>query len=154
MDGVRLCCSSSLRRALLGSRTAAEEREAVVPNSSRISIVDDDESVRQALKGLLRSAGFSADAFASAEEFLSSGQVHATSCLILDIRMPGMSGEDLQERLIASSAAVPIVFISAHGDEDVRARALQRGAVDFLQKPFSDEALLDAIARASGTRSP
>jgi FixJ family two-component response regulator len=124
-------------------------RRRFVLNSSRILIVDDDESVRQALKGLLKSAGFSADAFASAEEFLSSGQLQATSCLILDVRMPGMSGVELQERLIASNAAVPIIFISAHGDEDVRARALQRGAVDFLQKPFSDEALLDAIARVS-----
>jgi FixJ family two-component response regulator len=129
-------------------------RRAFVPNSSRISIVDDDESVRQALKGLLRSAGFPADAFASAEEFLSSGQLHATSCLILDVRMPGMSGMDLQDRLIASSSAVPIIFISAHGDEDVRTRALQRGAVAFLQKPFSDDALLDAIASANGAQSP
>ena len=125
-----------------------------MPNDSRIvSVVDDDESVREALRGLLKSAGFRADVFASAEEFLSSGRLGATGCLIVDVRMPGMSGVELQEQLIASNPALPIIFISADGDDGVRARALQRGAIDFLYKPFSDEALLDAIDRASGTKS-
>jgi FixJ family two-component response regulator len=125
-----------------------------VLNDSRIvSVVDDDESVREALRGLLKSAGFRADVFASAEEFLSSGRLGATGCLIVDVRMPGMSGVELQGQLIASNPALPIIFISADGDDEVRARALQRGAIDFLHKPFSDEALLDAVDRASGTKS-
>jgi len=124
-----------------------------VPNDSTIAVVDDDASLREALRGLLRSAGFHAEVFASAEEFLRSGRVRGTACLILDVRMPGMSGVELQERLMASDLAVPIVFISAHGDEEVRALALERGAVDFLQKPFSDDALLIAIARAGGISS-
>ena len=125
-----------------------------MPNDSRIvSVVDDDESVREALRGLLKSAGFRADVFASAEEFLSSGRLGATGCLIVDVRMPGMSGVELQEQLIASNPALPIIFISADGDAEVRARALQRGAIDFLYKPFSDEALLDAVDRASGRKS-
>ena len=125
-----------------------------MPNSSRISVVDDDESVREALRGLLRSVGFQAELFASAEEFLRSGRLPDTTCLILDVRMPGMSGVELQERLIATSSAVPVIFMTAHGDEDARARALERGAVDFLRKPFSDEVLLGAIARALGATSP
>lgn len=124
-----------------------------MPNDSTIAVVDDDASLREALRGLLRSAGFHAEVFASAEEFLRSGRVRGTACLILDVRMPGMSGVELQERLMASDLAVPIVFISAHGDEEVRALALERGAVDFLQKPFSDDALLTAIARAGGISS-
>lgn len=124
-----------------------------MPNDSRISVVDDDASVREALQGLLRSAGFSPEAFASAEAFLDSGQLPDTAVLILDVRMPGMSGVELQERLIASGWTIPIVFISGHGDEDLRARALLRGAVGFLKKPFSDEALLEAIARAGGSTS-
>lgn len=125
-----------------------------MPNDSRIvSVIDDDESVREALRGLLKSAGFRADVFASAEEFLSSGRLGATGCLIVDVRMPGMSGVELQEQLIASNPALPLIFISADGDDEVRARALKRGAIDFLYKPFSDEALLAAVDRASGTKS-
>lgn len=124
-----------------------------MPNSSRISVVDDDESMRNALRGLLKSVGLQAELFASAEEFLRSGRLPGTACLILDIRMPGMSGVELQEQLIATDSAVPIIFMTAHGDEETRARALERGAIDFLQKPFSDEALLGAIARAIGATS-
>lgn len=122
--------------------------KAAVPEIQKISIVDDDESVREALKSLLKSVGFMAVAFASAEEFLNSGHLPATVCLILDVRMPGMSGIELQDRLTASHGGLPIVFISAHADEDARARALASGAVDFLQKPFSEEALLNAIDAA------
>lgn len=128
--------------------------EARVSDTSRISIVDDDASVRDAIRGLLRSAGLDAEVFASAEEFLKSARLHRTTCLVLDVRMPGMSGIELQERLIASGHLIPIVFITAHADEDERARALDRGAVDCLQKPFSDDALLDAIAKANGATSP
>jgi len=125
-----------------------------VPNNLRISVVDDDVSMRQAIRGLLKSAGFHAEVFASAEEVLKSGRLSGTACLILDVRMPGMSGIELQERLIASGRMVPIIFITAHADEQERARALERGAVDCLQKPFTDDALLDAIAKAIGATSP
>jgi len=121
-----------------------------VPSRSTVCIVDDDQSMRQALRGSLKSAGFQAEVFASAQEFLNSGRLSDTGCLVLDVRMPGMTGLELQEQLIASGWAVPIIFISAHGDEDVRAHAVERGAIDFLQKPFSDQALLGAIARAVG----
>lgn len=115
-----------------------------------ISVVDDDASMRQALRGLLKSAGFPAEVFASAEEFLNSGRLDHTACLVLDIRMPGMSGMDLRDRLVASGHTIPIIFITAHGDEDARSRALENGAIDLLQKPFSDEALLTAVSRAVG----
>ena len=124
-------------------------RSAYLPNDWTISVLDDDASLRDALKGLLRSAGLRAEVFASAEEFLNSGRLRATRCLILDVRMPGMSGMELQEWLIASDSVVPIVFISAHGDDDARALALERGAVDFLTKPFSDDALLSAVMKAA-----
>ena len=110
-----------------------------------ISIVDDDESMREALQSLLRSVGFRAKTFASAEQFLQSDQIENTACLILDVRMPGMSGLELQRRLMATQCRIPIVFVTAHGDEEARSRALQEGAVEFLLKPFSEEALLNAI---------
>ena len=125
-----------------------------MPNNLRIFVVDDDVSMRQAIKGLLKSAGFHAEVFASAEEVLNSGRLSGTACLILDVRMPGMSGIELQDRLIASGRMVPIIFITAHADEEERARILERGAVDCLQKPFTDDALLDAIAKAVGATSP
>ena len=111
-----------------------------------ISIVDDDESVRTALKSLIDSVGFRAEVFGSGEEFLNSPLVSKTDCLIADIRMPGMTGLELQERLNAAGASVPIVFISAHDDNDARGRGLRAGAIDFLQKPFSEESLLGAIS--------
>jgi FixJ family two-component response regulator len=111
-----------------------------------ISIVDDDESVRTALKSLIDSVGFRAEVFGSGEEFLKSPVVAQTDCLIADVRMPGMTGLELQERLNAAGASVPIVFISAHEDKEARARGLRAGAIDFLQKPFSEESLLGAIS--------
>ena len=113
-----------------------------------ISIVDDDESIREALKSLLGSVGFSAEVFASAEEFLNSSRQEETECLILDVWMPGMSGLELQSALAAADSRVPIIFISAHDDAEVRTRALNAGAVDFLHKPFSEEALLSGIQSA------
>src|SRR6478672_7930976 len=117
-------------------------------NPSLVSIVDDDESVRESLPDLLRELGFSVQAFSSAEEFLASDCVGQTSCLILDIAMPGMSGPDLQRELTRRGWAIPIVFITAHKDETVRPRMLATGAVECLFKPFSDTALLDAINAA------
>jgi len=123
-----------------------------VADNSKICVIDDDESVREALRSLLKSVGFKAEVFGSAEDFLSSGHLPGTSCLILDVRMPGMSGFELHEKLIDDKDGVPIIFISAHADEEARARALRSGAVDFLLKPFSDEALLHAIETAMRLR--
>jgi FixJ family two-component response regulator len=118
-----------------------------VPPKQKIAVIDDNASVREALMSLLMSAGFRAEVFSSAEEFLDSGELVSTACLIIDVRMSGMGGFELQEVLIAANSAVPIIFITAHADENSRGRALARGAVEFLSKPFSGEALLGAIAR-------
>jgi len=123
-----------------------------VSETALISIVDDDESMREAIQSLLRSVGFRAKTFASGEQFLQSDQIENTACLILDVRMPGMSGLDLQRRLMATECRIPIVFVTAHGEEEARSRALQEGAVDFLLKPFSEEALLNAIQVALHAR--
>jgi FixJ family two-component response regulator len=113
-----------------------------------ISVVDDDESVRESLPDLLRELGFAAQAFSSAEEFLASDYLGQTRCLVLDVAMPGMSGPDLQQELTRRRQEIPIVFITAHRDEGVRPRLLERGAVECLSKPFSDTALLDALNAA------
>lgn len=121
-------------------------------SSPLISVVDDDDSVRESLGGLIRSVGFAVKVFASAEEFLNSDHLRNTDCLILDVRMPGMNGLDLQRQLAASYRKIPVIFITAHGDEEVRSRALNGGAVDYLLKPFSEEALLNAIDAALKSR--
>jgi FixJ family two-component response regulator len=113
-----------------------------------VAIVDDDDSVRDTLQGLLRVAGFSSRAFESAEDFLGSGHQRETACLITDIRMPGMSGLQLQARLNAEHCRIPTIFITAHGDEEMRFRALREGAVEFLPKPFDDEVLLESVRAA------
>jgi FixJ family two-component response regulator len=115
-----------------------------------ISIVDDDAAVREATKILVRSLGYSAQAFASAEEYLCSGLAGGSSCLITDLRMPGMSGADLQEHLIADGNATPVIFISASSDEQIRARVLDAGAVGFLRKPFNEQSLIDCLNKALG----
>jgi FixJ family two-component response regulator len=115
---------------------------------SLVSVVDDDESVRESLPDLLRQFGFAAQAFPSAEAFLASTLVGETSCLILDIAMPGMSGPDLQQELLRRRHEIPIVFITANGDRTVRSRLLAQGAVECLFKPFSEAALLDALDAA------
>ena len=113
-----------------------------------ISVIDDDESVRRTTTLLIESFGFRATAFASAKSFLESGQVHETSCLILDVRMPDMSGLELQSELAAAGYGVPVIFITAYDDKDSRGRAMQAGAVAFLDKPFSDEKLLQTVRSA------
>ena len=113
-----------------------------------VSVVDDDESVRESLPDLLKEFGYSVRAFSSAEEFLASDCVGETKCLILDIAMPGMSGPDLQRELTIRGQETPIVFITAQTDETVRLRSLERGAVECLFKPFSDTALLAALNAA------
>jgi FixJ family two-component response regulator len=117
-------------------------------NLSLISVVDDDDSVRESLQWLIRSFGFAVDAFASAEEFLKSDHLRDTRCLILDVRMPGMNGIELQRRLVASHYEIPVIFITAHGGEAARSQALRDGAVAYLLKPFTEEALLGAIHAA------
>jgi len=113
-----------------------------------VAIVDDDELIRHSLNGLMKEAGFSTLAFASAEEFLNSGELEHTACLIADIRMPGMSGLELQSKLNENHYRIPIIFITAQGDEKMRMQALRAGAVEFLTKPFDDEVLLDHLRAA------
>jgi FixJ family two-component response regulator len=113
-----------------------------------VAIVDDDDLMRSALQGLLKAVGLPARAFASAEEFLTSGQQHQTGCLIADIRMSGMSGLELQAKLNAEQCRIPTIFITAHGDAKMRMQALRAGAVEFLAKPFDNEALLESVRAA------
>jgi FixJ family two-component response regulator len=113
-----------------------------------VSVVDDDESVRESLPDLLREFGYSVRAFSSAEEFLASDCIRETRCLVLDVAMPGMSGLDLQLELAARRQDIPIVFITAQDDDTVRPLVLERGAVDCLFKPFSEESLLKALVAA------
>ena len=115
---------------------------------SLVSVVDDDESVRESLPDLLREMGFAVQAFSSAEEFLASDFIGLTECLIVDISMPGMSGPELQQELARRQQRIPIVFITAHKDDTVRPRMMARGAVECLFKPFSDKALLSALNAA------
>lgn len=117
-----------------------------------VCVVDDDESIRESLPDLVRELGFEALAFSSAEEFLASGRISGTRCLILDVAMPGMSGPDLHRELILRQQRVPTIFITAHRDESVRLRVLEQGAIRILFKPFSDTDLaeaLDACTRAA-----
>ena len=115
---------------------------------SLVTVVDDDESVRESLPDLLREFGFAAEAFSSAKAFLASDVVSETSCLLLDVAMPGMSGPELQQELIRRRRDIPIVFITAGGDESVRPRLIAEGAVECLFKPFSETALLEALNAA------
>jgi FixJ family two-component response regulator len=113
-----------------------------------VAIVDDDDLMRAALRGLLKSAGLPAQSFASAEEFLRSGHQHDTACLITDIRMPGVSGLELQAQLNADHCRIPTILITAHGDTKMRMQAMRAGAMEFLAKPFDDEALLESVRAA------
>jgi FixJ family two-component response regulator len=121
---------------------------AVRGKAKMVAIVDDDDLMRTALQGLLKAAGLLAQSFASAEDFLKSGQQHDTGCLITDIRMPGMSGLELQAQLNADHCRIPTIFITAHGDARMRMQAMRAGAVEFLAKPFDDEALLESVRAA------
>jgi|ERR1700688_822471 len=121
---------------------------AIQSSTKLVAIVDDDDLMRSALQGMLKSVGLPSQAFASAEEFLKSGQQKQTTCLIADIRMPGISGLELQAKLNAECCRIPTIFITAHGDTKMRMQALRAGAVEFLSKPFDDEALLGSIRAA------
>jgi FixJ family two-component response regulator len=118
----------------------------------RIAVVDDDASVRESLGGLFRSVGFAVHAFASGADFLQSDHLLGTDCVILDVRMPGMTGLEVQRRLVASHRDLPVIFMTAHDDARTRSQALSGGAVDYLIKPFSEEALLDAVQAALGSK--
>ena len=113
-----------------------------------ISIVDDNESVREAMTGLMRSVGFSAQAFQSAEGFLRSSRLDRTACLVTDMQMPGMTGLELHRRLVASGKPIPTILITAYPDESVRARAKEAGVICYLTKPFNEDDLLSCIRRA------
>jgi len=117
-------------------------------STSRVFIVEDDPSMRAALKNLLRSVGLETEAFASADDFLETEPADGPSCLILDVRLPGLSGLDLQEELVRRNVRLPIIFITGHGDIPMSVRAIKAGAVEFLTKPFRDQDLLDAIHAA------
>lgn len=120
----------------------------------RVFVVDDDAGVRQMISRMVRSVGLRVETYASVQEFLDLYDRRQTGCLVLDVRMPGLSGLDLQERLVALEVALPIIFITGHGDIAMGVRAMKRGAMDFIEKPFQDQVLLDAIhaalARAAG----
>ena len=119
-------------------------------NGKLVSVVDDDVSVRESLPDLLRSVGFEVAPFASADAFLNSDSLDRTSCLVLDVAMPGMSGPELQEELVRRNYDIPIVFVTAHSDDRIVPRLLERGAVACLYKPLSEAALLQAVTTALG----
>jgi FixJ family two-component response regulator len=119
-----------------------------------IGIVDDDESVRDSISSLLRSAGYKTESFESAEAYLNSDRASEPNCLLLDGRMPGLSGLQLQSELNRQKVSIPVIFITAHTNEQVRERALSEGAVAVLGKPFNDEVLLGAIDSAVGSKGP
>jgi FixJ family two-component response regulator len=113
-----------------------------------VAIVDDDELFRRSIERLVRSAGFTVEAFGSAEDFLERGDLDRTVCAILDMKLPGINGLDLQQRLITRPTPIPIVFVSAHDEAMMQANALRAGAVAFLKKPFDNSTLLDALSRS------
>lgn len=128
------------------NRNDSYQQDPKTSKTPRVSIVDDDESVREAISSLLRSIGLEAKVFASAEQFLNSDYQHNADCLILDVRMPGMTGLQLQEKLASAKCDIPIIFITAHvSDREAKARALRSGAVDFLIKPFKEDELLNDV---------
>jgi FixJ family two-component response regulator len=130
------------------NRVATNYKDSLTVTRSLVSIIDDDESVRESLPDLIRQFGFQVEAFASAEEFLASRSARDTSCLVLDVTMPGMSGIDLQRELTNRRDPVPIIFITANGDRSIRTRLMAEGAIDCLFKPFGETALLDALNSA------
>jgi FixJ family two-component response regulator len=129
---------------------ASRDGESNVNNGAdaMVFVIDDDESIREALRSLIRSVGLSVETFASAHDFLVSKRPDVPACLILDVRMPGLSGLDLQRDLTETNIQIPIIFITGHGDIPMSVRAMKAGAVEFLTKPFRDQDLLDAIQQA------
>src|SRR6516164_7952783 len=130
------------------SRCPSKREKVVNPEEPIVFAIDDDASMREALSRLFRSIGMRAQIFASAQDFLLFKRPDAPTCLVLDVRLPGLSGLDLQRELAASGLAIPIIFITGHGDIPMSVQAMKAGAVEFLTKPFRDQALLDAIHQA------
>ena len=145
---LRLSPRVVVRQERSDSREISRAMRDVSSNTPVVSIVDDDESVREALKGFIQSIGFGAEIFPSAEDFLASNNLDKTSCIIVDVHMPVMTGLELQCRLDSSRCRIPMIFVTAHDDPAVRVQALKAGAVDFLSKPFDADALLIAIHMA------
>jgi FixJ family two-component response regulator len=125
----------------------------VITEGASVAIIDDDQSIREAIKTLLDSLGLNVEEFSSAEGFLTSGQSQPFDCLLLDVRMPGLGGLELQRRLIADNSRIPIVFITAHYSEEDQTKAMEAGAIDFLNKPFSEHSLLTAIGSAIASQT-
>jgi FixJ family two-component response regulator len=123
-------------------------RKDIVLKTPHIAIIDDDDSVREAMKNLIHVLGYSVDTFASAEAFLNSSRLQATTCVITDVQMPGMSGVELQRSLSASGYSMPVIFVTAYPDEATRTRVIRDGAVGYLSKPLQQERLLDCLDRA------
>ena len=154
------CAASGVQSARVSSRSSAAAVLWMITLSSQplISIVDDDEAVREATKGLMRSLGFLAEAFGSAEDFLKFDRLNSTVCLIADVQMPQMSGLELHRRMVASGLSIPTILITAYPDEGVRVRALKAGVIGYLTKPFNMNDLLACIraaldrGQAGGTR--
>jgi len=117
-------------------------------DTSTVFVVDDDASIRQAIQGLLKSVGLRSEAFSSAQEFLAGKTAEGPSCLVLDVRLPGLSGLDFQRQLADAGVLIPIIFITGHGDIQMSVKAMKSGAVEFLSKPFHDQDLLDAVQQA------
>jgi FixJ family two-component response regulator len=130
------------------TRPTTAQAETKPARQALVAVVDDDESVRTAIGSLFRSMGSRTELFGGGEDFLSAPNLREFSCLVLDVQMPGMDGLELQLRLAAASHPIPIIFVTAYGDEKTRARALRGGAVSFLSKPFSEDALLEAVRSA------
>jgi DNA-binding NtrC family response regulator len=151
-SGRRPCNQSTIRRnhrVIVSARRVRQTRAMTSKSSSKlVAIIDDDRSVQNALKDLMESVGLSAWCFGSADEFLESDQRNHTACLVTDICMPGMSGLELQARLMTEGSGAPIIFITAHGDAKMRMQAMKAGAVGFLPKPFDDEILLEKVLAA------
>lgn len=139
-----------LRAIRKKSLSEAQERRSKLKNKLHISVVDDDRSVREALENFISSVGYEVDLFESAEDFLESAEMNNTACLVLDLRMPGMSGLELQHKLRDQGRNFPIIIVTAHSEDTARKEALAAGAVAFLYKPFQEEVLLGAINSAIG----
>jgi len=118
------------------------------PSGQTVFVIDDDAGVRAAIQGLLKSVGLRSETFETAREFLSSGRTEQPSCLVLDVRLPGINGLDFQKELVAAGVHIPVIFITGHGDIPMTVKAMKSGAVEFLTKPFRDQDLLDAIRQA------
>ena len=146
--------AQSYQRIMEGRRQIVHY--AVMPSrashSFLIAVVDDDESVREALESLLKSRGYKVDAYSGAEDFLSSPRMSTTDCLILDVKLNGMSGPALQQELIVARHSVPIIFITAHADDHLRAQVIEKGAIDCFMKPFNDDALLATVEQTVRNR--